>query len=319
MNYKEAAAWLRERDCFLILTHVRPDGDTLGCAAALCAALRQAGKTAWVLPNPGVTKTYLEYIQPYFAPADYREETVVSVDIATTGLFPDNAKAYADRVDLGLDHHPSNTGFAKESCVEAEDAACGELILKVCKELGPITEEIAKPLYVAVSTDTGCFVYGNTTPACHRAAAELMEYGSFAHGVNKKCFRTKSFKRLKMENVLLNSLEFFDGGATAIGGITLQDMADCQAEESDVEDIAAFVGQIEGVRVSATIRELVPGAECKISLRTDDTLSATDVCALLGGGGHAAASGATVQADMAETRRLIRQAIETIQKKTNWR
>ena len=79
----EAARWLSERDNFLILTHVRPDGDTLGCAAGLCAALKKLGKTAWAAANPGVTSTYLGDIVPYFAPEDYIPQHIVAVDIAT--------------------------------------------------------------------------------------------------------------------------------------------------------------------------------------------------------------------------------------------
>ena len=107
LSVSEAAELLRARDRYLILTHVRPDGDTVGCAAALCAALRQLGKTAFLLPNAGLTRYSAPYFAPYTAPVDFTPETVVSVDIATTGLFPDNARLYEGRVDLAIDHHPS--------------------------------------------------------------------------------------------------------------------------------------------------------------------------------------------------------------------
>lgn len=309
MTHLEAAGWLKRHDGYLILTHLRPDGDTLGCAAGLCAALRQAGKTAYVLKNPEVTHTYRDDVTPYFAPEDYTPETVVSVDVATLGLFPENARPYQDRVALAFDHHPSYEGFGAESCVDASRAACGELIYDVCRALGEITPEIAKPLYVAVSTDTGCFVYGNTTPATHRTAAELMELGSFYKEVNKRCFRTKSLKRLKLESLLVEGMEVYEDGLIAVAAVSLDMMRQVGADENDAEDLAAFAGQVEGVKISATIRELRPG-ECKISLRTDaSVLNATKTCALLGGGGHAAASGATVQGTVQEAKQAILQAI----------
>lgn len=117
MTVKEVAAFLRAHDSYLILTHRRPDGDTLGCAAALCAMLRQMGKTAALLPNAEVTSLYADYVAPYWAAEDYRYETVVSVDLAALGLFPDNAERFKNRVDLAVDHHPSYEGFGKESCV----------------------------------------------------------------------------------------------------------------------------------------------------------------------------------------------------------
>ena len=312
MTAAETAVWLLSRDRFLLLTHIRPDGDTLGCAAGLCAALRKAGRTAAVLPNPETTETYADYVAPYLAPADYRHETVVSVDIASTGLFPENARPYAGSVDLAIDHHPSYEGFAARSCVDPSLAACGELIYDICLALGQMDGEIALPLYVAVSTDTGCFVYSNTTPNTHRVAAALMEFGPFYRKVNKRCFRTKSLPRLRLESLLLSSMEFHDGGAIAIAGLSRAMMEEAQAGEADAEDMAAFAGQIQGVRISATLRELAPD-RTKVSLRTDESLNATRTCALLGGGGHAAAAGATVDLPLSETRRAVLDAIRAVQ------
>ena len=312
MTAAETAAWLLSRDRFLLLTHVRPDGDTLGCAAGLCAALRKAGRTAAVLPNPETTETYADYVAPYLAPADYRHETVVSVDVASTGLFPENARPYAGSVDLAIDHHPSYEGFAARSCVDPSLAACGELIYDICLALGQMDGEIALPLYVAVSTDTGCFVYSNTTPNTHRVAAALMEFGPFYRKVNKRCFRTKSLPRLRLESLLLSSMEFHDGGAIAIAGLSRAMMEEAQAGEADAEDMAAFAGQIQGVRISATLRELASD-RTKVSLRTDESLNATRTCALLGGGGHAAAAGATVDLPLAEARRAVLDAIRAVQ------
>ena len=177
MTVKEVAAFLRAHDSYLILTHRRPDGDTLGCAAALCAMLRQMGKTAALLPNAEVTSLYADYVAPYWAAEDYRYETVVSVDLAALGLFPDNAERFKNRVDLAIDHHPSYEGFGRESCVHPECAACGEILYELAVELGQLTPAVALPLYVAVSTDTGCFVYSNVTANTHRVAAALMETG----------------------------------------------------------------------------------------------------------------------------------------------
>ena len=184
LTVSETAALLRSFDRILIMTHVRPDGDTVGCAAGLCAALQALGKTAYLLPNPGLTDTTAPYFAPYAAPADFVPEKVVSTDIAAVGLFPENAKPYIGKVDLAIDHHPSFEGFGKANIVRPEAAACGELILDIVRELTPLTPEIALPLYVAISTDTGGFIYSNVTAATHRAAAELMDTGIDYRAVN---------------------------------------------------------------------------------------------------------------------------------------
>ncbi len=313
MTFQEAAAFLTAHDGYLILTHVRPDGDTIGCAAGLCRALRQLGKTACVLYNPEATAIFTPYLEGLLAPEGYEPETVVSVDIASRGLFPDNARQYLERVELAFDHHPSQEFFARNTCLDAGRAACGELVYDAVKCLGPVGPDIALPLYVAVSTDCGCFVYSNTTPACHRIAAELMETGFDCYPVNRRHFRTKSFKRLKLEGMLAAGMELRDGGQTAIVTLTLDMLAQLGAKEEDVDDISAFVGQVEGVRTGVTLRELKPGV-CKLSLRTDPgDLNASAVCKLLGGGGHAAAAGATLEGvTMAQGRQAVIDAIQTV-------
>lgn len=313
LDYQRSARFLQERDGFLILTHKRPDGDTIGCAVALCKALHKLGKTAFLLPNPDATALFSPYWGDTLAPAGFQPDTVVSVDIASESLFPQNAQPYLGKVDLALDHHPSNTGFAHYNCVEPDKAACGELLYRVITQWFPIDADIALPLYVAVSTDTGCFVYSNTTPHTHTVAAALMETGIDYAAVNKRHFRTKSYIRLRLESRMIETMDLHDGGQTALAAISLADMAELGAAEEDVEDIAAVVGQLAGVHTAVTIRELKPG-ECKLSVRTAADLDASKVCALLGGGGHAAAAGCTVMGSVSEAKAAILGAIRQVQK-----
>ena len=313
MTYTEAAAWLKDHDRYLILTHKRPDGDTIGCAAALCLGLRGLGKTAHTCPGTGETHLFTPYLEGLLASEGYEPETVVSVDIAARGLFTKSGQPWLERgIDLAIDHHPSQEFFAKETCLDAGRAACGELVYDLIRVWGPVSREAALPLYVAVSTDTGCFQYSNTTAATHRVAADLMDTGIDAQGANKRHFRTKSLKRLKLESLIVDTMDLHDGGAIAIAAVSLADMARLEATERDAEDIAAFVGQLEGVHTSVTIRELAGGA-CKLSVRTDATLNATKVCALLGGGGHAAAAGCTVPGTVEEAKAAILAAIRKVQ------
>jgi phosphoesterase RecJ-like protein len=310
MTYLEAADFLKVHDNYLLLTHKRPDGDTIGSAVALCELLRALGKRAHLLPSLDATRLFADYLSGHEAPADFVPDTVVSVDVASLGLLPDNARPYQEGIDLAIDHHPSNENFARETCLEADKAACGEIVWKICDHLGVMSPAIAAPLYVAVSTDTGCFVYGNTTPHTHRVAAALMEQGIPYQALNKRHFRTKSVKRLLVESQLMENMHLYHEGTVAVARVSLDMLAKLNATDDDLEDIAAFLGQIEGVRHSVTIRELRPG-QCKISLRTNPNfLNATATCARLGGGGHVAASGCTVNGTVEEAERLIVEAID---------
>lgn len=308
----QAAQFLMEHDDFLILTHVRPDGDTIGCAAGLCHALRRVGKTAHVLENPGATSLFTGYLEGLTTPNEEGNRTVVSVDIAARSLFPDNAQVFLDRVDLAIDHHPSQEFFARATCLNSGKASCGEVVLEVVKEFTSLTPDIGRALYVALSTDCGCFQYSNTDAAAHRAAAELMETGFDPYPINRVHFRTKTFKRLKLEGLLAQGMELRDNGATALVFLTRAMIDEVGASERDMDDISAFVGQVEGVKNGLTLKETADG-HVKISLRTDPgDLNASAVCALLGGGGHAAAAGAMMKGTVEAVRQAVIDAIEQV-------
>mgnify|MGYP001625396821 FL=1 len=315
MTTREAAALLRGHNHILILTHRRPDGDTVGCGAALCVALRQLGKTAWMLYNPDITDTNGVYAQGLWAPEDFVPEFVVAVDIAARSLFFPGSEQYIDRVDLAVDHHPSQEFFAAQTCLEADKAACGEIVYEICRELGEITPQVALPLYAAISTDTGCFVYANTTANTHRVAAALIDTGIDYFSVNKRHFRTKSRKRLALEADLLSHMEFFHEGKGVFMSVPLSLMEQIGATENDAEDLSTLANLVEGVDCGAVLRELKPDV-WKLSLRTgaDGRVNATEACRLLGGGGHAMAAGATVEGTLPEVKEKILAAIDAVKR-----
>ena len=310
LSVKEAAARLSSFDNILILTHIRPDGDTVGCAGALCAGLRALGKTAYLLPNPGLTDTTAPYFAPYAAPEGFVPETIVSTDIATENLLPDNAKTYAGRIDLAIDHHTSFEHFAKENIVRPEAAACGELMYDILLELGCINAETAELLYLAISTDTGCFAYGNTTARTHAVTAALMETGIDVYPINKTFFGTKTRRRMALEADMLVNAEYFDRNRCVFLYVPMSLMQRLEATETDAEDLSALGRQIEGVDCAVTFRELRKDV-WKLSVRTDKRVNATKICAMMGGGGHPAAAGCTVESPLAEVKSAVLHALRT--------
>ena len=311
MTIQETAALLQTMDRVLLLTHIRPDGDTIGSAAALCQALRDMGKTAYLLPNAGTTETYKPYAEGYWGAEDFKPDYVVSVDIAALSLLPENAKKYAGCIHLAIDHHPSNEGFAPHLCVMPEMAACGEIIYEIVHLLTPVTKEIALPLYVAVSTDTGCFVYANTSAHTHRVAAALLETGIDVAGVNKALFRTKSRTRLAMEAWMAEWAEYYDNDRVVIMQIPRSLCLDYRATEADVEELSSLAALVAGTDCGVTLRER-EGGRGKSCRRTGPRGNATAGCALLGGGGHAAAAGATISGSMKEAKQAVLQAIDMV-------
>ena len=283
INCKEAAAFLREAEDVLILCHRNPDGDTLGSGCGLCHALKNMGKRARILVNDPIPRKFrylTEGCEDTFEP-----KTIVSTDIADEQLFGEKLAPYLGKVELAIDHHPSNTRFAKRLFLEPDSAATTELIYGLVKELGtPLTPEIADCLYTGLTTDTGCFVYYKE--------------------LNKHIFETKSLSVLSAEREALNSLEMHFDGKAALIYISREMLARTGVLEADLDGIAAIPRKIEGVEIGITIKERADN-EYKISLRTGEAIDACRICQNFGGGGHARAAGCTVNGTLDEVKTLI--------------
>lgn len=186
-----------------------------------------------------------------------------------------------------------------------------EIIYEIIRELTTITPEIALPLYVAISTDTGCFVYSNTTARTHRIAAELFAAGIDPAPVNKALFRTKSKTRLAMEARMVADMELYDHDRVVVMTIPLALREQMHATDADIEELSSLAALVEGTDCGVTLRELRPGT-VKLSLRTGPRVNATLVCKKLGGGGHAAAAGATIEGTLEQAKRATLAAIAEV-------
>ena len=311
MTAQECSQLLLSKNNILIITHTNPDGDTLCSAAALCSALRRAGKRANLFRNPAVTTKYMPHVEKYFAPKSFKSKYIVSVDVATEKMF---AEGFDGAIDLCIDHHPTNSHYAKKELVCPDKAACGEIVLAVIKEMcGGITQEEADLLYIAVTTDTGCFQYLNTNAATFRAAAELLEYGADTGMVNVKFFRKASRARLKLEGMIYSTMGFYRDGKISVAIITKEMLRQAGAGEEDCDDLAGLAGRAEGASVNITIRERDNGSS-KVSVRTGRDVSSSDICAVFGGGGHAMAAGCMIDCPPEKARDMLLAVIDEVWK-----
>jgi len=309
----ETAGWLKEHDNFLIITHRRPDGDTLGSAGALAQGLREQGKTAYLIKNPEATPRYIKYVEDYFMPDGFIYDHIIAIDTATVSLFPENALKYKDSISLCIDHHRSNTMYAGLVCLDADRAACGEIIYDILMSVsGSISCKVAEQLYVALSTDTGCFSFGNTTSNTLYVASKLVEAGASNKEINKKLFRTKTHSRVKIEGILTSGLEYYFDDRVAIASITREMMEITGADEDDIDDIAALPGSVEGVCIGITIRELTSPDDCKVSVRTRAPYDAQAICANFGGGGHKLAAGCSMDKSITEVKASLIEVLDTM-------
>ena len=224
------------------------------------------------------------------------------------------AEGFDGAIDLCIDHHPTNSHYAKKELVCPDKAACGEIVLAVIKEMcGGITQEEADLLYIAVTTDTGCFQYLNTNAATFRAAAELLEYGADTGMVNVKFFRKASRARLKLEGMIYSTMGFYRDGKISVAIITNEMLRQAGAGEEDCDDLAGLAGRAEGASVNITIRERDNGSS-KVSVRTGRDVSSSDICAVFGGGGHAMAAGCTIDCPPEKARDMLLAVIDEVWK-----
>ncbi|MFI3225940.1 MAG: bifunctional oligoribonuclease/PAP phosphatase NrnA [Clostridia bacterium] len=304
---------LLNHDNFLILTHKKPDGDTTGSASALCQILRAKGKTAYIAKNEDITPRYAVLVNPYLVPDDFSHDFIISTDVASTELLCDSTKKYENDIDMCIDHHfLSNNGFAKQNVI-IDTAACGEIIYDIAVKFGvELNEDIARSIYISISTDTGCFKYSNTTVNTHLVAAECLKHITNAGEINRELFDMKTRQRVAIERKILQEMEILFDGKVAIVGISKQDKIETGATPDDLDSIAALPRSIEGVLVAITLNEQDNG-DIKVSARSSGDASASEICSIYGGGGHLRAAGVTfADATMEQAKEKMIEAIKKV-------
>ena len=312
LTINETAGFFRENDCFTILTHRRPDGDTLGCAAVLCRGLRQLGKTAYILENPEITEKYAPLHQGLTKASPEEGDTLVCVDVASAGMLGAAFAPYQDKIALRIDHHGSADSFTPMELVQPERAACGEIVYEVLCRLGiTLDKPMAEALYTAVSTDTGCFRYANTTENSFLVAAACAKESKDLFRINQALFDTNSLARLRVQGWLVENARFLRGGRAVVCALPLEVEQQLGVTEDDMENISGFPRSIEGVKVAATLRQETSGL-IKLSVRAVPGYDAAAICAKFGGGGHKGAAGASLNLPMAEAVDAVIEAISNL-------
>ena len=201
LNVQQMAQRLLAADNILILCHKNPDGDTIGCSSALYYALKALEKTTAVLCSDTVPSRYA-FTNPRLFKGEFEPRTVIAVDVAGLQLFGENngVPQFARHVDLCIDHHAGNNGYADFTLLDAGAAAAAELLYQVIVEMGvPISPHIADCLYTGIATDTGCFKFSSTTANTHTVAAKLIEAGCHVEELNTLLFDTKPRARMEAD------------------------------------------------------------------------------------------------------------------------
>jgi len=310
MTRNECAAWLLEHDNFAILTHRRPDGDTLGSAAALCRMLRKKGKTAHILRNPEISDRFAWLHEGLTKEEAEENDTIVSVDVAAPRMLPAIFEKYLGRIALRIDHHASSTSFTEQELVDPASAASAELICDLLSPMdyGEMEPELADAIYVGISTDTGCFRFANTTGRTFLCAAACASGGARVYELNQELFETNTLGRLKMQAWIVTHMDVFAEGTMAVVAIPKTVERHIGVTEDDMDNISSFPRTVAGVRMAATLRETADG-DIKLSVRAVPGCDATLVAGAFGGGGHKGAAGASMKLPLSEAAAAVKQVL----------
>ena len=309
LTRNDTAQYLLTHDNFTILSHRRPDGDTIGSSAALCLGLRQLGKTAHVLYNAEVSPRF-QWLHEGLTKESVEEgETVVSVDVASPGMLPKAFQSLLGNIALRIDHHGSATSFTDVELVDPGSASCAELVWDVLVMMGfKADQKIAEAVYVGVSTDTGCFRFSNTNAHTFAVAAECARAKARIYELNQELFETNTLGRLRMQAWIVDHMQMLSGGQMAIIAIPKAVEEEIGVTEDDMDNISSFPRTVAGVCMAATLRETSDG-DTKISVRAIPGYDATKVTEKFGGGGHKGAAGASLKMPLPEAAKAVEKAM----------
>jgi phosphoesterase RecJ-like protein len=314
-KFQEIARVLREHQRFVVLSHVRPDGDALGSQLAMGLALKHLGKDVAIWNEDGMLDKYsfvprAELLtKPPAEPQDF--DVVVALDTAiqnrlgTAGDAVRSAKSW-----INIDHHPSNPGYGDLVYIDADAPATGQILFELIKTEGfPFDRDIAENLFVAISTDTGSFQYPNTTARTFEIAAELVREGVDVGGVSQKLYENYPRRRVELLRELLGTMRFAADGKVASFSLGLATARRLGVLPEDNEGLIDHLRAIRGVVVAVFFEEL-PEEKVRVSMRSKN--EAADVCAIckqFGGGGHTLAAGARVRGSLHEVEKRVLDAV----------
>ncbi len=290
-----------ESKTFILSSHVQPDGDNIGSSLALYDALKKMNKEVLLLKNDDIPRDFLflpganEYVDlDLDSNKDF--DVFISLDCGDQDRLGKN-KAFLPRAKtiINIDHHISNTYFGDLNYIDVSASSTGEIVYDFIKVLGlDLDSDMGICIYTAISTDTGSFLYDNTSSKAHRIAGELIDLGIDKKAISVNVYQNKSLEKTNLFIKALGSLEFYGDNRIGLVGVTQELLKETNTKMEDTEGIVAFIRDIEPVEVAVLLKE-IDDKLVKVSLRSKNYLNVSDICANFGGGGHIRAAGCSIK------------------------
>src|SRR5699024_10612367 len=295
-------------------SHINPDGDNIGSLLALGMALKEIGKTVHILKVDNIPKDYqfLPNVHLISKPTQDEEfDLFIALDCSDLDRLG-SGKEIALKANkiLNIDHHITNDNFGHINMVFPPASSTGEIVYYLIKKLNiPINRDVAECLYVAISTDTGSFMYDSTSSNTHRVAAELLDKGINLNKITTQLYQSRSLERTRLFIEALKNLNLYYDGKVGTIKITQKMLKDNKATMEDTEGIISFIRDIENIEVACILKEY-DKKEIKLSLRSKKYLDVSKVCLEFSGGGHKRAAGCTIFKDIEEAEESVLNSIK---------
>jgi len=303
---------IRARQRFVISSHTRPDGDSIGSSLAMAFALRAMGKEANVVhsdPAPGPLMQFpgVRDIQVMPQVGNHYDAAIVMEcgDLGRTGV------AGLDRFFLiNIDHHPGNVGYGRLNWFNPDAAACGEMVFDLVKALGaPLTPEVAIHVYLAILTDTGSFHYANISPRTFEICKEALEAGVDPVAVARNVYDSNNMGRLKLFGAVLSAMQIDASGRVAIVYLDHEMARAAGGTYEDTEGLINLPLTVKEILAIVFFKQ-IEGDEYRVSMRSKGTIDIGGIAKEFGGGGHRNAAGCTVTGAIDALKKMFIEKIE---------
>jgi phosphoesterase RecJ-like protein len=317
-SHQQVLQAIKAAQKFVLATHENPDGDALGSLSAMNGILTALGKDA--ISFMAESEFPLSYEYGFLqlerlvteVPDDIEERTIIFLDCGNIARNPADAlKREANT--LNIDHHHDNTHFGTINLVVPEASCTAEIVWELMQDLGvQPTVAIAEALYVALVTDSGRFMYSNTTPRAHQMAGDLIKAGVDVQKIYRHLYEGVPQGKLDLMARGLANVQRFDDGLLTVTQLTREDFTQANADETHSEGLVDYLRAVAGTAVAGLIRELENGTglKRKVSLRaSDDRVDVSKIARSLGGGGHQRAAGFTTQLEFPELVEALRKEL----------
>lgn len=318
-SFSEIAEALRSHESFVLMSHVRPDGDAIGSQLALGHALEEMGKTVYYMNEDGLPENmaFLPHsenlVQPQGEVLDV--EVAIALDCANKPRLGENALTSASKAKLwiNIDHHMSNPGYGDLNYIDSTSPATGQILYNLIKAEGlPLSEVSRDAIYVAVSTDTGSFQYASTTVETYEMAADLVRHGLDVGAINAKTYDSHPYRRVELLRHLLNTLSLSEDRRMSDWQLTYKVKEDLGLKPEDSEGLIDLIRAVDGVEVAVFFEELKDGT-IRVSMRSKNPqVNVCDIAKSFGGGGHVMAAGIRMDGSLESARTRVLAALQNV-------